>query len=97
MVSTAQDLVTSGHYSTSSITQRKTELEEAWEALKEKTQERSVMLSDSVEVHQVGRLWAGQVVGREGCGWGRLWAGKAVAGRMWVRQCGRWGSGVLLQ
>ena len=73
MVSTAQDLVTSGHYSTSSITQRKTELEEAWEALKEKTQERSVMLSDSVEVHQVGRLcvgrlWAGQAVGRAGCG-----------------------------
>ena len=68
MVSTAQDLVTSGHYSTSSIMQRKTELEEAWEALKEKTQERSITLSDSVEVHQVGRLWVGQAVGGAGCG-----------------------------
>ena len=43
--------------------QRKTELEEAWEALKEKTQERSITLSDSVEVHQVGRLWVGKAVG----------------------------------
>ena len=60
MVSTAQDLVTSGHYSTNSIKQRKTELGEAWEALKEKTRERSVTLSDSVEVHQVGRLWVQQ-------------------------------------
>lgn len=37
--------------------QRKTELVEAWKDLMEKTQERSVTLADSVEVHQVGRLW----------------------------------------
>ena len=51
--------MTSGHYSTSSIMQRKTELVEAWQDLMEKTQERSVTLADSVEVHQVGRQAVG--------------------------------------
>ena len=78
--------------------QRKTELEEAWEALKERTQERSITLSDSVEVHQVGRLWAGQTMGWAGqCfGWGSGVNGAGSGqGRQWDGQGSALGGAVV--
>ncbi len=52
---TAQDLITSSHYASGKIRERREELMDAWSSLTTLAEQRSQMLSDSLEVQQVGR------------------------------------------
>ena len=77
--STAQELITGGHYASESILKRNNVLQESWKSLRHKTQERSLQLNDSLEAHQVC-VWGGVCV----CGGGVFVGGVCVHGCVYV-------------